>query len=459
MELGERIKSIRAFSSLSDDDAAALASHAKVVRYESGSQILKKGEPGDAMYAILDGDAEARVPDRAGEVKFIRRLTSGDVFGEMALLSGEPRSADVIVPEGCFCQCMILHAEELEPFLRAHPSIAKFLTDILGERLLASDSLRELGKYRLLGELGRGAMARVFEGFHSELGRAVAVKMLNHSLVYERDFADRFLREAKLIAEFAHPNIVNVYDFTHAYGTWFIVMERLRGTDLSEVLDKEGPLAPERVRSIVEQAASALACAHEASIIHRDIKPSNMFLEPNGTFKLVDFGIALAPDERRERQELACTPEYAAPELVMGQAIDHRIDIYSLGLSAWTLLAGYDWAKGEGLRDVLIKQVTEEVTPIEQVVKGVPADLARVLRKATAKRPEDRYQTCRELLADLDEPDVAKSDERTQLIVSTFYSERQGAEVKKLVGEFLSKLNALSGVDSRTAEIPFRREP
>jgi serine/threonine protein kinase len=455
MELKERIKTIRAFSSLTDEDAQGLASQAKVVRYESGAKIIRTGEPGDAMYAILSGDAEARVPDRKGEVKFIRRLSAGDVFGEMALLTGEPRSADVIVPDGCTCECMVLNATEIETFLRAHPSIAKFLTDILGERLLASDSLRQLGKYRLMGELGRGAMARVFEGYHGELGRPVAVKMLNHSLVYERDFADRFLREAKLIAEFTHPNIVNIFDFTHAYGTWFIVMERLRGTDLSEVLEKEGKLSPERVRSILEQAASALACAHEASIIHRDVKPGNMFLEPNGTFKLVDFGIALAPDERRERQELACTPEYAAPELVMGQPIDARVDIYALGLSAWTLLAGYDWAKGEGLRDVLIKQVTEDVTPIEQIVPGVPADLARVLKKATAKRPEDRYQNCRELLADLEEQPVG-DEKRTQIILSTLFAERQGAEVKRLVAELCDRLNALSGVDSRSAELPFK---
>jgi serine/threonine-protein kinase len=375
----------------------------------------------------------------------------------MALLTGEPRSANVVVPDGCQCDCLVLLRRDVEPAMRANPQVARFLTDILGERLLASNSLRELGKYRIVGELGRGAMARVFDGFHTELGRSVAIKMLNHSLVYEKDFAERFLREAKLIAELVHPNIVHVYDFTHAYGTWFIVMERLRGVDLYAKLEREGPLPPDLVRSIVEQAAQALDAAHQASIIHRDVKPSNMFLEPNGAFKLVDFGIAVSPGDEAFQKEIACTPEYAAPELVAGETPDGRTDIYSLGLSAWTLLAGRDWATGDNMQEIFVKQMIDEVTPIEQVVPGVPADLARVIRMATAKNVEDRYQTCRQLLADLEAPTV-KVDKRPQMMLSAMYSDRQKAEVRKLFAEFRQRLNALPGVDVRQAELPFGDE-
>lgn len=450
MELGSRLQKVKAFRYLSDAAADALATRAQKVAFGPGETILRTGDPGDSMFVILEGSVEARVSDENGQTRFATCMQKNEVFGEMALLTGEPRSADVVVPDDVHCECALFEKNEIEQLMRQHPAIARFLTEILGERLLRSDSMRELGKYRLLGELGRGGMSRVFEGYHMHLDRSVAVKMLNHSLVFEADFAERFQREAKLIAGLSHPNIVQVYDLAEAYGTWFIVMERLSGTDCDALLAEKGAFTFGRVRSIVRQAAAALACAHDAQIIHRDVKPGNMFLQASGHLKLVDFGIALANEEAAD-DELTCTPEYVAPEFLVNQGFDRRIDIYSLGLTAWTLLAGRDWAEANTVPAMFYKHITQEVTPIEEVVPDVPDDLAQFIRIACAKKPDARFRDCLEILDVVEEPD--EDAERTQLVLSAFVPESQLEDVKQLLAELRESLDHRTGIDSRLAEL------
>ena len=261
----------------------------------------------------------------------------------MALMTGEPRTATVIVDNDQACRCLVIK-EIVEPFLHKNPGIAKFLTEILGKRLLESGTMTRVGKYRILGLLGAGGTSQVFEGLHPDLNRSVAIKMLSHSLVYESDFVQRFQQEARLIADLNHDHILQVFDAESAYATFFIVMEKLKGIDLVDLIQKHGKLTPEQTRDILLQVAKALDYAHNKGVVHRDIKPANIFVEENGNVKLTDFGIASSPGLAQDNEVdpgIHGTPGFLAPEVIMGHVSDGRVDIYALGVVAYAMLTGH----------------------------------------------------------------------------------------------------------------------
>jgi serine/threonine-protein kinase len=287
----------------------------------------------------------------------------------------------------------------LEETLKAHPPVAAFLTEILGRRLLEDQALRRVGKYVILKEIGHGAMATVFEGYHPGLSRGVAIKMLAHGLVYRSDFAERFRNEAKVLAQLRNAGIVDVYDLEEAYGTWFLVMEKLEGTDLERILAARGRLPPDEVRGLLRQVAAALAHAHARGIVHRDVKPSNVFLLPDGRTKLVDFGISTGPIDASEESEILCSPAYVAPEVVLGKHVDGRADVYSLGVVAFRLLSGrhaFPATDYQGLFDAHVKTPFPDVAA---AIPGLPPDLLEFVERATRKRPEDRFPDVGAVLA------------------------------------------------------------
>src|SRR5262245_32169494 len=202
-------------------------------------------------------------------------------------------------------------------------------------------SVTRIGRYVDCRMLGHGGMGAVYRARDPELDRAVAIKVM---LEASEDFIARFRREAQSIARLAHPNIVQIYDFgVDDENNPYFVMELIDGTPLDKVVRERGRLAPLEVIRLARQAAEGLDAAHRAGIVHRDVKPSNLIVDRRGTVKLVDFGIARVTDAAAQltgAMALMGTPSYMAPEQAKGLPVDHRADVYALGLTIYELLAG-----------------------------------------------------------------------------------------------------------------------
>ena len=244
------------------------------------------------------------------------------------------------------------------------------------------------GRYTLLERIDAGGAGEVWHARDERLGRDVAVKILGADA--DEAFRERFADEARRAASVAHPNVVTVYDEGREGDESFMVMEYVRGKTLRDIVADRGPLAPHEAARIVSQIAAALDAAHEAGVIHCDVKPANVILDEHGTAKLTDFGIARAARGPREHQ-LIGTARYIAPERVAGEAPTERSDIYSLGLVAYELFAGRP-AFAEMETDDLLRQRLDGPAPSLRGARvGVTDAVDRVVRRALARDPADRY--------------------------------------------------------------------
>ncbi|HUG53637.1 MAG TPA: serine/threonine-protein kinase, partial [Vicinamibacteria bacterium] len=259
------------------------------------------------------------------------------------------------------------------------------------------------GPYQILEPLGKGGMATVYKAYEPGLDRYVALKVLPPEFLHDEGFAERFRREAKVIARLEHPNIIPI----HAFGieekarTPWMAMRLVPGGALSGALSG-ARIAPERVVAILRGVADALDYAHGKGIVHRDIKPQNVLLDEAGRVYLADFGIAKivegAPGLTRTGM-ISGTPQYMAPEQAMAATVDGRADIYALGVVAYEMLTGRVPFAADTPVAVLMKHVQEPI-PVPSP-RDVPEPLTRVLLKALAKRPEDRWPTAAAFVKEL----------------------------------------------------------
>ena len=261
---------------------------------------------------------------------------------------------------------------------------------------------RQLGKYRLKRRIGAGGMAEVYLAEHQLLKRPCAVKLIRPGAVTDPQAMQRLEREVRLTARLSHPNTVEVYDYGRTEdGTYYYVMEHLKGLNLDDLVDRLGPLQPGRVVYLLRQVCGALREAHAAGLIHRDIKPSNIFaVRPGGlgdVAKLLDFGLVLPAAILGEttltaEREILGTPLYMSPEQAKGgHKLDARSDIYSLGAVAYFLLTGRPPFRANGSTAVLIAHARDPVEPPSQVRPGIPQDLERVVLRCLAKPPDQRF--------------------------------------------------------------------
>ena len=263
------------------------------------------------------------------------------------------------------------------------------------------DGTGKLGKFEIRRELGKGAMGVVYEGHDPMIDRTVALKTIRAENLEGADAAEqlaRFRREAQAAGRLTHPNIVAIYDFGEDAGTYFIAMEYVKGRELQSFLDANERFAMPEVVRIMGQLLDALDYSHRQGVVHRDIKPSNVIILGDGTAKVADFGIArLESSNLTQAGTVMGTPSYMSPEQFMGQTVDGRSDLFSAGVILYQLLTGERPFTGS-LTTIMHKVLKEEPLPPSTLNVQVPRAFDAVIRKALAKRPDERYQTAREFL-------------------------------------------------------------
>jgi serine/threonine protein kinase len=264
----------------------------------------------------------------------------------------------------------------------------------------------ELGGYQVTRRIGEGGMGAVFLAEEGDTGRQVALKVLLSELAQNEDFTSRFERESRYASSLDHPNIVRVHEFGEAHGVAYMVMDYVPGSDLAAEL-AGGPLSPERTMLILEQVASALDAVHATGLYHRDVKPANILVavdEESGELRsrLTDFGLSKRPSQDSKALTSAGffvgTSQYVAPEQILAQEVDHRVDIYSLGCLLYECLTGEPPFRRPREEQTLYAHMQDPPPKVTAVMPEFPAAIDDVVAKALAKQPEERYDSCGELV-------------------------------------------------------------
>lgn len=271
----------------------------------------------------------------------------------------------------------------------------------------------EYGRYRIQEELGKGTMGVVYRAHDPQIDRLVALKILRPDRVVSESFVARFLKEARAIGRLSHPQIVTVYDVGEDKDTIYIAMEYLEGRSFDTVV-RARELSIGQCVDVARQIAEALDYAHSKGIVHRDIKPSNIILTADNRIKLTDFGIARIEDTAAAHQtqagEILGTPVYMSPEQVMGQKVDGRSDLYSVGVLLYEMLAGKRPFQGNNIAAIFKAITQDSPEPPASLDPFIPKALSNLVMKSLAKEPQDRFQTGREMaeaLKAVSEPESA----------------------------------------------------
>ena len=376
------------------------------LRYQTGEELRAD------LAAFLAKMAPETDADRLA--KFLRPLFEEDVDRDARereqlvqhannLLSGTAHfSGPSLAQQGAAARAGAKHPEDAHGHDEVHGQDPRVNTTIGGRYILR----------RLCGE---GAMGRVYDGHHIDIGRRVAVKILHATFRHSDDVVERFRREARAASRIEHPNIVDVTDWgTTPDGAFYFVMEYLDGVSLEELLGREAPLPFERATLITAQICRALQAAHAADIVHRDLKPANVMLinrrEEDDFVKVLDFGISKdmeidAAGPRRAgltRPDVAVgTPIYMSPEQATGMPADVRTDVYAVGGLLYEMLTGCPPCAGDDIIAVLNKKATEDPKPVRTLRPDIPAPLERLITKALARSPTDRHASMTTLKDDV----------------------------------------------------------
>ncbi len=310
---------------------------------------------------------------------------------------------------------------EVSSLLKAHKETDSFLENSAmnlmakeiaqNETTVAEVSIigRELGSYRIERPLGAGGMGEVYLAYDSKLKRQVALKILPAAFVLDDERIKRFEREARAVSALNHPNIVTIYDFGQVENVNYIVTEFIEGKTVRELINSNLPL--KETLSVVSQTCDALAAAHKLGIIHRDIKPENIMMRPDGYVKVLDFGLAkLNPQadsihvsltNYTQKGMIIGTLAYMSPEQISDEKVDHRTDLWSLGVVLYEMLTGKNPFKGENRQATMNAILTIDPLPVSEIKASLPAELDAILSKALEKDADVSYQTASDFRADL----------------------------------------------------------
>jgi eukaryotic-like serine/threonine-protein kinase len=432
----------------------------KQVLVAAGQRIIVQGEEGHELYIIRHGQCAVSI-ERGGVPHLVGRIGPGQIVGEMAILTGDPRIAHVDAETD-----MELWAISRNSFFRTcaqFPQLRQILTWIVTDRLssalLRSD--RTVGKYVVEKIIGEGGSSFIYKGYHSTLDLPVAIKMLKHDVAMDPLFYKQFLKEGKTIAQLNHPNIVKVYDVEELYRTFFIIMEYIDGDPLSHVLSREKRPAFEEMVDILLQTCAGVLHAHENGILHGDIKPGNILIEKENRVRLVDFGFARAPGTKEECA--VGTAHFISPEQILRGEADEKSDIYSLGITAYRIFTGCDACPCSNPEEILDWHVTHDIKDPSCIAPNLPKELQAFITKATRKDPKERYSSIRQILHDL-EPLAEnlglggrrRAEEMNMMGFFVFYRKENQSMIHRLFRDFgreLEKMGArLRGTDFKNVE-------
>jgi serine/threonine-protein kinase len=269
---------------------------------------------------------------------------------------------------------------------------------------VASNLPEKIGRYQVLERVGKGGMGVLYRGVDPVLDREVAIKVMLVDFSEDTEqMRPRFYREAQAAARLQHPNIVTIFEFAEDHNSPYIVMEFLRGTPLDARIASPLPLTLDEKLSIVAQLCGALNYAHAQGVVHRDIKPANLFLLPDGSVKLLDFGVAKLTSSTLTKQgDVIGSVSYMSPEQVSGtDSLDGRSDIFSAGVVLFELLTGRKPFRGDTPTGTIVQILRQDPPPLDTLVPGLPPQLVAAVNRAMAKEPSDRYATAGEFARDL----------------------------------------------------------
>src|SRR5574337_1017744 len=259
---------------------------------------------------------------------------------------------------------------------------------------------KTLGPYRVLEQIGVGGMATVYKAYQPSMDRDVAIKILPHYLSQDAEFAQRFQRDAHAIARLEHAHILPVYDYGESDGITYIAMRYVQAGTLRERIAR-GPLPLDEINRLVGQIGSALDYAHRLGIIHRDVKPSNVLIDDQGNTYLTDFGLARMMESSQQLTASGVgvgTPAYMSPEQGQGVKVDHRSDIYSLGVVLYEMVTGHVPYEAETPMGVVLKHISDPLPLPRKLAPNVPEGVEKVILRALAKDPVHRFQTAGEMV-------------------------------------------------------------
>lgn len=270
--------------------------------------------------------------------------------------------------------------------------------------MLTEKKSEKLGRYEILAVLGQGAMGIVYKAIDPLIDRTVAIKTINLDLSRDElaNFEERFYREAKSAGRLNHPNIVTIHDVGKSANVAYMAMEFLEGQVLRDILDVHTALSIDQIVDITTQIAEGLAYAHENGIVHRDIKPANIMLVRDGIAKITDFGIAqTSTGTRTLAGTVLGSPKYMSPEQVLGQPVDGRSDLFSLGVVFYEMLTGEPPFTGENINATMYRILNETPVPPKMLAPRIPEVFNQIVAKLLAKNPDERYQSATDLSRDL----------------------------------------------------------
>lgn len=416
-QMAHRLRNIPLFREASVDDLVAIWRQLAEERVPAGSVICRRGEPGDRFYIVQSGTLDVCLGTGPDSIS-INQLAPGDCFGEMALVSGEPRSADVVALENT--TLWTLQRSEFEQLVNQNVSLLRILNRVLIQRLsVATVNLERarldvsgvglvgtrFGPYRVMAQIGSGGMAVVYSAVHEQDGVAVALKVLPAGWGAAPELRKRLELEAAILQRIQHPSVIRLLDVgqvsEHLGGGAYIAMEWIPDA-LDRLLYSRFPSpleTPEALR-ITADLAEALASVHAAGLIHRDVKPSNILLRSNGQPVLTDFGLAAALRDMVADRKLTPpdtivgTADYLAPETIVGRDVDGRADIYALGVVLYEMLAAHVPFAGREPFQTLRAHLEE---PVPDLPETVPASVQALVMHMLQKDPSDRPATAAEV--------------------------------------------------------------
>src|SRR5437868_9452210 len=264
-------------------------------------------------------------------------------------------------------------------------------------------ALEKIGRYEIVGQLGKGAMGIVYKALDPTIGRTVALKTMRLDVQGPEtsELLARVRNEARLAGVLNQPNIVTIYDAGEINGLFYMAMEYIEGKTLYQLLLQEHALTMEKVLDLARQICAGLDAASAQRVVHRDIKPANIMMLPNGTVKIMDFGIAKAGGSMTSTGEVLGTPNYMSPEQVRGWPLDGRSDLFSFGVILYEMVTGQKPFTGDNVTTIIYKIIHEDPIPPRELDANVHPGLNAVITKALAKHPDMRYQTGAALVRDL----------------------------------------------------------